>query len=201
MSTVLKPASHRSGNRLRPLVWGGAAGLLLLPAVAMRLGVPGVHWTGSDFAVMGLMLAAACGLYELATRRSASTAYRAGFALAVATAFLTVWTNLAVGVFGREDDRLNLMFGAVLLVAVVGALLARLRARGMVRAMAATAAAQLLAALVGLGVGLASAAHVSDASPLLREVLLVAAFALPWAGSALLFHRAGDAGRHLLPRG
>ena len=201
MSTVLKPASHRSGNRLRPLVWGGAAGLLLLPAVAMRLGVPGVHWTGSDFAVMGLMLAAACGLYELATRRSASTAYRAGFALAVATAFLTVWTNLAVGVFGREDDRLNLMFGAVLLVAVVGALRARLRARGMVRAMAATAAAQLLAALVGLGVGLASAAHVSDASPLLREVLLVAAFALPWAGSALLFHRAGDAGRHLLPRG
>lgn len=201
MSTVLKPASHRSGNRLRPLVWGGAAGLLLLPAVAMRLGVPGVHWTGSDFAVMGLMLAAACGLYELATRRSASTAYRAGFALAVATAFLTVWTNLAVGMFGREDDRLNLMFGAVLLVAVVGALLARLRARGMVRAMAATAAAQLLAALVGLGVGLASAAHVSDASPLLREVLLVAAFALPWAGSALLFHRAGDAGRHLLPRG
>ncbi len=201
MSTVLKPSPRRRGQRLRALVCGGAAGLLLLPAVAMHMGAPGLHWTGSDFTVMGLMLATACGLYELATRRSASTAYRAGFALAVATAFLTVWTNLAVGMFGREDDRLNLAFGGVLLVAVVGALRARLRARGMARAMAATAAAQLLAALVGLGVGLASAGRAPDAPSLVREVLLVAAFALPWAGSALLFRRAGDAGRQFPPRG
>ncbi len=121
MSTAMKPTPRRGANRLRPLVWGGAAGLLL-PAVAMYLGAPGVHWTGSDFAVMGLMLAAACGLYELATRRSANTAYRAGFALAVATAFMTVWANLAVGMFGREGDPLNLVFGAVLLVAVVALL-------------------------------------------------------------------------------
>lgn len=122
MSTAMKPTPRRGANRLRPLVWGGAAGLLLLPAVAMYLGAPGVHWTGSDFAVMGLMLAAACGLYELATRRSANTAYRAGFALAVAAAFMTVWANLAVGMFGREGDPLNLVFGAVLLVAVVALL-------------------------------------------------------------------------------
>ncbi|MBJ6979405.1 MULTISPECIES: hypothetical protein [unclassified Luteimonas] len=198
MSTLPKPAPARRANRFRTLVWGGAAGLLLLPAVAMHLDAPGVHWTGSDFLVMGLLLAAVCGLYEFATRRRAGTAWRAGFALALAAAFLTVSVNLAVGMLGGEGDPLNLLFVAVLLVAAVGALRAKFRARGMARAMALTALAQLVAALAGLGVGLASADGDAGRLSLLREIVLVAAFALPWGASALLFRRA-DARRHLVP--
>ena len=52
-------ALHGFGERLRPLVWGGAACLLLAPGVAMQLGADGVHWTAADFVVMGLLLAAA----------------------------------------------------------------------------------------------------------------------------------------------
>ncbi|QDW67965.1 hypothetical protein FPZ22_12420 [Luteimonas granuli] len=164
---------------------------MLLPAVAMRFDT-GVDWGAGDFIVMGAMLAIACGLYELATRLSDRTSWRAGFGLAVATGFLTVWVNLAVGMFGSEDNRLNLMFGGVLLVAALGALLARFRARGMAWAMVAAAAAQLAAAAVGLAVGLAADAYAPPGPMLVRETVLTACFALPWLASALLFRRAAQ---------
>ena len=196
MSMMPKPGS--ASRPLRPFVWGGAACLLLLPAIAMRLQAPGVQWTPGDLVAMGLMLAVACALYELAmrSRSSGSRAARAGFGLALATAFLTVWVNLAVGMFGSGDDPRNLMFVGVLLVAAVGAALARFRPRGMRLAMAAAAVAQLMAALAGaagaaVGPGPGSAGQA-------METILVAAFALPWLASAWLFRRA-DAGRHLVP--
>ncbi len=194
MSTV--PAStrpRRARNRLRPWLWGGAACLLLLPAIAMRFDT-GVDWDAGDFIVMGLMLAFACGLYELGAWLSDRTAWRAGFGLAVVTAFITVWVNLAVGMFGSEGNRLNLMFGGVLLVAALGALLARFQARGMVWAMVAAAAAQLAAAAVGLAAGLAADAYAPPGPMLVRETVLTACFALPWLASALLFRRAAQQG-------
>lgn len=189
--------SHRprGRNRLRPLVWGFAAFVLLLPAVAMRF-TSEVAWDTADFVVMGLMLGIACGLYELAAWLSDDPAYRAAFGIAVVTGFLTVWVNLAVGMFGSENNPLNLLFGAVLLVAAVGALLARFRARGMARAMTATAFAQLLGAVIGLVVGLTGGADEVGGPRVGFEALLTACFALPWLASAGLFRHAaaGNAG-------
>ena len=182
--------SRRGTNRLRPFLWGGAACLLLLPALAMQLGAPGVVWTVGDFIAMGVMLATACGLYELATWLSGNIAYRAGFGLAVAAGFLTVWVNLAVGMYGSEGNALNLMFGGVLLVAATGALLARFRAHGMAWAMGATALAQLLAAGIGLAVGLTAGTDEVAGPPLAREAFLTACFALPWLASSQLFRAA-----------
>ena len=54
----------RRRNRLRWAIWGTAAGLLLVPAVAMQLGVDGWDWNAFDFVVMGALLAAACGTFE-----------------------------------------------------------------------------------------------------------------------------------------
>lgn len=173
------PAGHR--NRLRPFVWGTAGLLLLLPAVAMRFTAE-VRWTALDFVVMGALLATACALYELGAWLSGRFTYRAGFGLATATGFLTVWVNLAVGMLGDETDAINLMFAGVLCVAVVGALVARFRAGGMARAMFATAIAQLVA--VGVAVPMGFAPH---------ELALTAMFALPWLAAGLLFRiAAGD---------
>lgn len=186
--------SRRGRNRLRPFLWGGAACLLLLPAVAMQLGAPGVLWTAGDFIVMGAMLATACGLYELATWLSGDMAYRAGFGLAVLAGFLTVWVNLAVGMYGSEGNALNLMFGGVLLVAATGALLARFRAQGMAWAMGATSVAQLLAAGIGLAVGVSAGTDEVAGPPLAREAFLTACFALPWLASSQLFRTAARRG-------
>ena len=50
--------------------------------------------------------------------------------------------NLAVGVIGSEENPANLMFGGVLAVGIVGAVVARFRPRGMARALVSTAVAQ-----------------------------------------------------------
>lgn len=171
----------RFRNRLRPWIWGAAAVLLALPAVAMRwFPGSGVDWSVGDFVVMGALLAFAAGLYELGARHGGQLAYRAGIGLAVLTGFLTVWVNLAVGMLGDEGDAVNLLFAGVLVLAIGVALAARLRAAGMARAMALAGIAQLL--VVGIG------AATGDYR--MNELVLSACFALPWCASALLFRYA-----------
>ena len=181
MTGTMAIGNGRRGNGLRPWIWGAAACLLLLPALAMRFFPDsGVNWTAADFIVMGLLLALACGLYELGAWISGNVAYRMGFGLAALTAFLTLWVNLAVGMLGSENDGINLMFAGVLLVAAVGGLLAAFKPAGMSRAMVAAGIAQLLAVGVGLAMG--------EFQPL--ELALTGLFALPWFASALLFRKA-----------
>ena len=181
MTGTMAIGNGRRGNGLRPWIWGAAACLLLLPALAMRFFPDsGVNWTAADFIVMGLLLALACGLYELGAWISGNVAYRMGFGLAALTAFLTLWVNLAVGMLGSENDGINLMFAGVLLVAAVGGLLAAFKPAGMSRAMVAAGIAQLLAVGAGLAMG--------EFQPL--ELALTGLFALPWFASALLFRKA-----------
>jgi hypothetical protein len=163
-------------NRWRIAVWGTAACLLLLPLGAMQFDT-GVDWTGSDFAVMGAMLAAACGIWELGMWLSRNRAYRAAFAVAALGAFLMTWINLAVGIIGNENDRLNLLFFAVLAVGIVGALVARFRPLGLAAAMVAMAGAQSLVGVLTLVV------HGKTAA-------LSGFFTAVWLFSAWLFARA-----------
>jgi hypothetical protein len=184
---AIKTDGRRNG--LRPYIWGGAAALLLLPAVAMQwFPASGVNWTASDFVAMGVLLAILCGLYEFGAWLSGNIAYRAGFGLAALTGFLTIWVNLAVGMLGSEDGTINLMFAGVLFIAAAGALAAGLKPRGMSWAMSAAAIAQLAA------VGVAIALGGYDA----RELTFTAMFALPWLASAALFRKA-DADARRLP--
>lgn len=166
-------------------VWGTAAFLLLLPVVAMRF-TNEVTWDGTDFIVFGAMLAAACGTCELAVRMTGNSAYRAAVCVAVAAAFILVWMNLAVGIIGTEDNPANLMFGGVLTVGIVGAVIARLQPQGMVRVLVATALAQALVAVIALIAGLGST------GPSWPEDILVLSgfFTALWVGSALLFRKA-----------
>ena len=87
----------RRKNRWSLAIWGGAAALLSIPAIAMQFEGSGFDWDVGDFVAMGALLAIACGGYEIATRMSSNWAYRAGAAVAILTCFLTVWVNLAVG--------------------------------------------------------------------------------------------------------
>ena len=89
-TTMTGTGGTRRRNRLRPFVWGGAACLLLLPALAMRLRPQsGVDWSALDFAVMGTMLALCCGAFELALRVARNPAYLLASGIAVAAAFLS----------------------------------------------------------------------------------------------------------------
>ena len=177
----------RRGTRWRMAAWGTAALMLLLPLVAMQV-TDEVDWDVTDFAVFGAMLVAAGGTYELAARMTGNTAYRAAVGVAIAAAFILVWMNLAVGIIGAEDNPANLMYGGVLAVGIIGAIIARFQPDGMARTLVATALAQALVAVIAVIAGMGY-----PASPPLEILGVNALFAALWLMSAWLFRKAAHA--------
>lgn len=163
----------------RIIGWTIPALLLLLPLVAMEF-TDEVNWTASDF-IFAAVLFGSFGLaFEFIVRQSEKLAYRFGAGFAVMAAFLTVWVNAAVGMIGAEGNAFNLVFGGVLLVALIGSILARCKARGMASAMVLAAIAQGAAAAAGLSFDV-------------RGAIFSMAFAVPWLIAAILFHKAARA--------
>ena len=85
-------------NLLRIAGWSLLAALLALPAVAMRF-TGEVVWTPLDFAAAAILLGALGFGFELIVRMSAAPRVRVALALALLAAFLTIWAELAVGIF------------------------------------------------------------------------------------------------------
>ena len=164
-----------------------AAFILLLPLLAMQI-TDEVVWDLADFAVAWTLLVGAGLTYKLVARKMGNIAYRAAVGVAVATALLLVWMNLAVGLIGNEDNPANLMYFGVLAIGIIGAIIAHFQPQGMARALFATALAQVLVAVIALIAGLGS----PENGPLEIVALNGFFFAL-FVGSALLFQKAARA--------
>ena len=180
MAVITQNGGGQGGSRWRIAVWGISAFLLLLPLLAMQFTTE-VTWTGSDFGAFGAMLVAACGSYELAARMTGNTAYRAAVAVGIVAAFLLVWVNLAVGIIGSESNPANLLFGGVLGIGLIGALIARFEPQGMARVLIATALAQAAVLVIAL------IALTAELGPLF---MLTGFFVALWLLSAWLFRKA-----------
>ena len=176
----------RRWSRWRMAGWATATAFLLLPWVAMKF-TDEVNWDVFDFAVFGTMLLGVGIAYELAVRMTGSIAYRAAVGVAAAAAFLLIWVNLAVGIIGSEDNPANLMYGGVLAITVIGAVIGRFQPTGMARVLSATAAAQALVGIIALATGLGSTP--SDGPQ--AVVFSTGFFAALWLLSACLFLKAG----------
>lgn len=72
---------------------------LLIPLVAMQF-YDDVNWTPIDFAVAGALLLGTGLIYELAVKRVRNINYRVILSIGLAVAFLLIWVELAVGLFG-----------------------------------------------------------------------------------------------------
>lgn len=144
--------TRRLSGRARLMIWGGAAMLMAVPVIAMRVSEQ-VAWEPGDFLFLAILVILMGAALEGAARVSERKAYLAGVTLALFTAAVQIWINLAVGIAGSEDNRINLIYLAVVLVAALGALIANFSARGMASAMVATAVAQVAAFVVVLASG------------------------------------------------
>lgn len=127
---------------------------------------------------------------------SPATAYRAALALALFTCFALVWTGLGVGIIGADGARANLLYGAVLLVGLSGAFVARLQADGLARTLVAMALTQgaiaLLAVRAGWGMPHSPPAEVLGAN---------AGFVALFLAAAWLFRRAARGQGRTAPSG
>jgi hypothetical protein len=73
--------------------------LLLIPAIAMQF-TNEVKWGPFDFLVAGVLMFATGLLCELVIRKVKKLEYRIAICAAVLIAFILIWLELAVGVFG-----------------------------------------------------------------------------------------------------
>jgi hypothetical protein len=152
------------------------AALLAIPIIAMLLQVDRVRWGPLDFAIAGVLILGAGLLFEYASSRGGSLAYRAAVAIAVLAGLGLVWVNLAVGMMDLENG--NLLYVLVLFVALVGAAIGRFEPRHAAIAMIMTATVHATVAIIG---------HVTGLGPtLLADALWVVA----WVASGLLFRQA-----------
>jgi hypothetical protein len=161
-----------------------AAFLLLLPVLAMQMSDE-VAWSQADFAVAGILLLGTGLAYELAAAQTTRNPYLLALGVALATALFLIWINLAVGIIGSEDHPANVLYSAVLGVAMIGASVSRLEPRGMARTLFAMALTQALVPVIAMVLW-----KPPTASGVVTVVGVTAIFVALWVGSALLFRRA-----------
>ena len=126
--------------------WSAAAALVALPAIAMQL-TDEVDWTGSDFVFAGVLLLVTGLAAEGGLRLARSWPHLIGFGFATFASFFTVWSNLAVGIIGSEDEAINSHFFTLLGIAIVASILLRFRPRPMSAITGVVAVSQLAVGL------------------------------------------------------
>ncbi|MEZ5412930.1 MAG: hypothetical protein R3F03_01320 [Opitutaceae bacterium] len=158
--------------------------LLTIPFIG-NFTVEGCNWSGSDFLIMGLLIAVTTFIWRLlVTRPSANLAYRLGAGLGVGTGFLLVWVSLAVAVIG-DDNPANALYLGSILAGLIGTGIARFQPRGMARAAFAAATVTFFVPIIAWFV------DANDFSPGVAPVFLLnSVFVLMFAGAGLLFSHA-----------
>jgi hypothetical protein len=146
-----------------------------------------MNWTVFDFTFAAVLIGSVVIIYTLVMRKTSNTAYRSGAGIALAAAFILVWANGAVGIIGDENNDANMMYSVVLLVAMIGAVIARFRPQGLARAMYATTVAQVSVPVIALIAGLGPVVSWD-------VLILTAFFGILWFVSARLFQRSVKTG-------
>lgn len=128
--------------------------LLLIPLIAMQFSED-VVWTFSDFILAGIMLFGTGFTYKLITRKSADNPYRLAVGFALFSGLFLIWSNLAVGIIGSENNDINALYFGVIFVGIIGAFISRFKAHGLSLTLLAMAVTQALIAVIALITGMA----------------------------------------------
>ncbi len=86
-------------NRRLLIILASALSLLLIPLIGMQFSSE-VDWSPFDFVIMGTLLAGAGILLEVVLRKVTKTENRIALIAILLIAFLLIWAELAVGIFG-----------------------------------------------------------------------------------------------------
>lgn len=86
-------------NKSLKIILTAVAILLLIPFIAMQF-TDEVSWTIFDFIVMGVLLLSTGFLCELTIRKVTKIKHRIVLCIVILAAFLIIWAELAVGIFG-----------------------------------------------------------------------------------------------------
>ncbi|WP_340102921.1 hypothetical protein [Rhodohalobacter sp. 8-1] len=158
------------------------AALLAIPLVAMAI-TNEVNWSLYDFLFAGILIFGAGALYVFIRRQSESMMYRIASGLALLSALFLIWSNLAVGIIGSEDNVANYMYFGVVLILIIGVALSRFRPQGMALALFSTALAQGSTILFALAAGM----HRYSGSSIQEIIMVNGFFIVLFTTSGVLF--------------
>ena len=179
--------TEATGNTGQPgwrlAVWGVGA-MMLAGALVAKQFVGEPEWL-SRLAQSGGLIVGIGVAVELSSRTTREAAYRTAAAVALGSALLLGWANAAVGIIGSENNVVNLVYGGVVLIGVIGAAIARLRPEGMARTLLAMAIAQASIGAIAL-VGRLGAPVTGP----FEIVAIHAGFIALFVASAVLFRKA-----------
>lgn len=162
----------------------GTAAILMIPLISMQFTTE-VIWTLSDYILAAVLIFGTGFTYLFVTTKSHTTAYNLAVGSALGTGFLLIWSNLAVGIIGSEDNVINLFYFGVIAIGIIGAMIVRFKAEGMVITLIVMALAQALIAVVATIGGY----YQSPPSSVMQILGVNAFFVGLWIVSALLFRR------------
>lgn len=161
--------------------------LLLIPFIAMKFSED-VVWTLSDFILAGIMIFGTGITYTLVTRKSEEMAYRVAVGFALFTGLFLIWSNLAVGLIGSENNEFNSLYFLVIGVGIMGAFIARFKAAGLMLTLLAMAATQAIITVAAFFTGMADVPESS-----VYEILAVNGFFITlFVVAAMLFRYAAQ---------
>jgi hypothetical protein len=123
--------------------------ILFIPLVAMQF-TNEVNWSVSDFLIMEVLIFTTGFSYMLLTRLTSNIIYKAAVALGIASTFLLIWANLAVGLIGSGPNAANLMYIGIVAIVITGTFLSRFTTKGMEWVMFSAAVTLMLFAIIQL---------------------------------------------------
>ena len=167
------------------LVVAVVAALLLLIPLAASFVTTEMEWTLSDYILVWVMLMVAGTTYTLVSRLSSDYTYRGAVALSAVTGLFLVWSNLAVGIIGNEDNAINSVYFIIIMVGFIGAFWVRFQSKGLSRVLGGMA---LMVAGVGSYALLSGMQHVPESS-VMQIIGVHMFFTTPLAIAAILFHQ------------
>ncbi|HEX2787420.1 MAG TPA: hypothetical protein VHP32_05895 [Ignavibacteria bacterium] len=167
--------------------------ILMIPFVAMQF-TNEVDWSPGDFLIMGVLILGLGLAFEFSTRKG-SLLNKFAIAIAVGTAFLLTWSNLAVGFIGDANPA-NLLFFVLVIFLGLGTIISGLDPRKMSRLLFTVAIIQIVIPVIAL------IFWNNDFAPgVLQVFILTAFFAGLWTASGLLFMRASTQKLEIKPAG
>jgi len=165
----------------------GTGMLLLIPLIAMQFSSE-VVWNLADFIIAGTLIFGTGAAYKLITRKSEKVTYRVAIGFALITSLSLIWVNGAIGIIGNEGQSANMLYGAVLVVGLIGSFLFRFKSAGMSLTLFAMAVTQMLVPVIALSIWPSPA--ISWSPSVFGVFIFSAFFALLYVVSALLFRHA-----------
>ncbi|GAB4147062.1 MAG: hypothetical protein OHK0017_08330 [Patescibacteria group bacterium] len=122
---------------------------LLLPLVGMQISTD-IMWTTFDFIFAGSIIFIALLSFEFLISKISNIEFKLASGLTVASTTFLLWTNLAVGLIGNENEAANYMYLVVIAVIIAGTAISKFKPRNMAYTLFVAALIQASITLIAL---------------------------------------------------